>query len=283
MWRGGLGAAYLFPPLSSGGASIASPCSVSTSRSSNRTYGFPASGSPTAVAFRRTPPTLSRRLHLKAKLVPGSPGLSLEGIGLRHSPDLCSLPKRVRSQAPFLRRHYPASRVLRACPPPHTARPGPRGLPVGEPPPPLGFPVLRRISLYTCRRHYPGGIVGCSRCSLPQRQRPSPKSRRGRLTALPFSRPAQRSRTLRPAYSPSRLATLYTRGFEDFVTYVPTPVASDWSNSCRVGLAPTEDPRLFTAHWIHYGLICCPVLLVPGFPENLLPDSAGYPFSLGAG
>ena len=53
---GGLGAAYLFPPLSSGGASIASPCSVSTSRSSNRTCGFPASGSPTAVAFRHTYP-----------------------------------------------------------------------------------------------------------------------------------------------------------------------------------------------------------------------------------
>jgi len=44
-WRGGLGSAYLFPPLSSGGASIAGPCSVSTSRSSNRTCGFPASGS----------------------------------------------------------------------------------------------------------------------------------------------------------------------------------------------------------------------------------------------
>ena len=52
MWRGGLGAAYLFPPLSSGGASIASPCSVSTSRSSNRTCGFPASGSPTDGARR---------------------------------------------------------------------------------------------------------------------------------------------------------------------------------------------------------------------------------------
>ena len=32
MWRGGLGVAYLFPPLSSGGASIVVPCSVSTSR-----------------------------------------------------------------------------------------------------------------------------------------------------------------------------------------------------------------------------------------------------------
>ena len=204
MWRGGLGAAYLFPPLSSGGASIASPCSVFTSRPSNRTCGFPASGSPTAVAFRHTLPTLSRPLHLKAKLVPGSPGLSLEVIGLRHSPNLCSLPKRGRSQAPSLRRHYPASQVLRACPPPHTARPGPHGFSVGDTPPPLGLPVLRRSSLYTCRRHYPGlpaslgqagGTVGCAclraythrqaRCSLPQRRRPSPKfSRVGSRIAL---------------------------------------------------------------------------------------------------
>ena len=46
MWRGGVGAAYLFPALSFAGASLASPCSVSTSRSSNRTCRFPASGFP---------------------------------------------------------------------------------------------------------------------------------------------------------------------------------------------------------------------------------------------
>ena len=34
-WRGGVGWTYLFPPLSFGGASIAQPCCVSTSRSSN--------------------------------------------------------------------------------------------------------------------------------------------------------------------------------------------------------------------------------------------------------
>ena len=53
-WRGGLGEAYLLPALSSAGASIAPPCSVSTSRSSNRTCGSPASGSPSesqAFAF----------------------------------------------------------------------------------------------------------------------------------------------------------------------------------------------------------------------------------------
>ena len=43
-WRGGLGGAYLLPALSFAGASLAQPCSVSTSRSSNRTCRFPASG-----------------------------------------------------------------------------------------------------------------------------------------------------------------------------------------------------------------------------------------------
>jgi len=55
----------------------------------------------------------------------------------------------------------------------------PRGRPVGaSPPPPVGLPVLRRISLYACLRHYPGGTIGCSRCPLPQRRRPFPIVRR---------------------------------------------------------------------------------------------------------
>ena len=47
--RGGLGSAYLFPALSSAGASLASPCPVSTPRSSNRTGPFKASGSRTRL------------------------------------------------------------------------------------------------------------------------------------------------------------------------------------------------------------------------------------------
>jgi hypothetical protein len=45
MWRGGVGMAYLLPALSAAGASLARPCSVSTSRSSNRTGAFNSSGS----------------------------------------------------------------------------------------------------------------------------------------------------------------------------------------------------------------------------------------------
>ena len=45
MWRGGVGLVYLFPALSSAGASLTRPCSVSTSRLSNRTGAIHASGS----------------------------------------------------------------------------------------------------------------------------------------------------------------------------------------------------------------------------------------------
>ncbi len=38
--------------------------------------------------------------------------------------------------------------------------------------------------------------------------------------------------------------TLYTRGFSHFVTSMTAPVASGRSDSCRVGLAPTEERRL---------------------------------------
>src|SRR4051812_39465523 len=47
--RGGVGSAYLFPALSVAGASIASPCPVSSPRSSNRTGPFKASGSRTRL------------------------------------------------------------------------------------------------------------------------------------------------------------------------------------------------------------------------------------------
>ena len=49
----------------------------------------------------------------------------------------------------------------------------------------------------------------------------------GSAPALSFSRPAQRSLTFRPAYSPIRLATLFTGGFRDVVAFIPAPVATD--------------------------------------------------------
>ena len=43
-------------------------------------------------------------------------------------------------------------------------------------------------------------------------------------------------------------ATLSIEGFDGFVTSTAAPIATGWSDSCRVGVAPTENARLFTAH-----------------------------------
>ena len=42
--------------------------------------------------------------------------------------------------------------------------------------------------------------------------------------------------------------TLYTEGFSHFVTSMTAPIATGWSESCRVGFAPTGRPCLRTAH-----------------------------------
>jgi hypothetical protein len=42
--------------------------------------------------------------------------------------------------------------------------------------------------------------------------------------------------------------TLYTRGFSRFVTSTTAPVATGWSNSCRVGSRPRRDRAFFQAH-----------------------------------
>lgn len=70
----------------------------------------------------------------------------------------------------------------------------------------------------------------------------------GSACASPFSGPAQRSLTLWPAGSPSHQVTLYTEGFNRFVTSTFASIATDWNDSCRVGFAPTEEPCLCTAH-----------------------------------
>ena len=101
---------------------------------------------------------LSDERHPQAHVLQTSPGrqapsgnawsYKLGGTRLTPLSDPCFLPPRVRSQAPSLHWHYPASTVLRACPPPHTAQSGPRGLPVGGfYPPQWGLPVLHTSPL----------------------------------------------------------------------------------------------------------------------------------------
>src|SRR5450631_621832 len=91
-----------------------------------------------------------------------------------------------KSQAPFLHRHYPASTVVRACPPPHTTEPAPHGVLVeSHDLSPLGLPVFRRFPL------------PCMPTPLPRRNRPMlslswraatafPTNQTGRLPQFPF-------------------------------------------------------------------------------------------------
>ena len=153
------------------------PYPVSTSRSSNRTGGFPASGSPTGFANQHT----DRSALSFAGSHSSFRGRRILGGGCRqhgHSPDSWPLPQRTRSQAPSLHRRYPASTVLWACPTPQAARPVPRGRPVGSHAfHRLGSPVLRRFSV---GRHAVASTPVATRWGLNllprirSRRRPSP-------------------------------------------------------------------------------------------------------------
>ena len=112
---------------------------------------------------------------------------------------------------------------------------------------PRGFPCCTQPLFRTCRRHYPGGTVGCVRRSLPQRRRPSPNLRRVGFRIALFE--ACSAFTARwPVRSLSPLRTLFFRSFDRFVTSTAVPIATGWNDFCRVGFAPTQVVHLCTAH-----------------------------------
>ncbi len=76
MWRGGLGSAYLLPALSLAGASIASPCSVSTSGSRRKVHDV-AHARLRVRLVRQTKPSTSCREASGNRLAPGHTNLCL--------------------------------------------------------------------------------------------------------------------------------------------------------------------------------------------------------------
>jgi hypothetical protein len=136
---------------------------VSCSRSSNRTGRFPASGSRKRLTMFRVTPSATPEHNLGW----------LDSSSMPHVLRRCLRPS--LTEAPSLRRSYPASSVIRTSPPPHTARPGSRELPVDpDRDPRWGFPCGVWSPMRTCRRPYPGRCNGaCSLVALHCR-RPSP-------------------------------------------------------------------------------------------------------------
>ena len=133
------------------------------------------------------------------------------------------------TEVPSLRRSYPASSVLRTSPPPHTARPVSRELPVDRyHDHRWGFPCCVWSPMRTCHRHYPGRFHGaCSLVSL-HRLRPSLcNSQVGSCNC--FFEACSAFTHVMPARSPSRQATLSIEGSDSFVASAAASIATGWS------------------------------------------------------
>ena len=100
-----------------------------------------------------------------------------------------------------------------------------------------------------------GGVRGRPTSQTSNSTPQSSKSTHRFLGGTEFSRRAQRSLILRPGYSPTSFRGLYIKDFNGFVTATAAPIATGWSDSCRVGLTPTEDRRLVTAYGTPYLII----------------------------
>jgi hypothetical protein len=113
-----------------------------------------------------------------------------------------------------------------------------------------GFPCFDDFLFHACRRHYPGGIVGCCRY-LAQRQRPSLKTRQVGFRNFLFE--AGHRPQGGPAFThvpacmvaKSPKVTRYTRELQR----ITLPPASPWLLPAerpmgRMGFAPTGDRRL---------------------------------------
>jgi hypothetical protein len=81
----------------------------------------------------------------------------------------------------------------------------------------------------TCHRYYPGKFNGACSLVYLHRLRPSPCNSQVGSPAIVFSGPAQRSLTLRPARSRSRLATLSIESSDSFVASAAVSIATGWS------------------------------------------------------
>src|SRR5262249_43203165 len=98
-----------------------------------------------------------------------------------------------------------------------------------------------------CRRHYPGGTVGCICRPLPQRWQPSLYSRQVGFRIQPFEACSAFTHYGLHARRVTKM-TRYIVGFDALVISFIATIATGWSDLCRVGLTPTERPCLRPAH-----------------------------------
>jgi hypothetical protein len=116
-----------------------------------------------------------------------------------------------------------------------------RGSPVGRRRPPLRTSRVAH-SLYTRVPPSLSRRTDRLRSSLASPAIPAfPRAPAGSASASSFSGPAQRSLLVAAhLFAESLMVTLYFEGSGRFVTSTTAPMATGWSDSCRVGLSPTH-------------------------------------------
>ena len=159
----------------------------------------------------------------------------IAGTRHRHSRKPSSFRHRSSPEAPSLHRHYPASSLLRASPPPRPARPAPRGGPVRACHAADGASRVASIPLlHACRRHYPGGTGRCPRRSLPGRWQPSPNRRRVGFRVSCFEACAAFTRVAACMLAEPPTATLLIGVLQTMsLPPSPAPTATGWSDIRR--------------------------------------------------
>ena len=151
-----------------------------------------------------------------------------------------------RTKAPSLCRHYPASSVLRASPPPCRPDPALAGCRLARATPPDRASRVASIPLFhACCRHYPGGTCRCVCRSLPDKYQPFPISRRvgfriARFGACSAFTGVAARMVAKPPLAARCIGVLQTMSLPPS----SAPTATGWSDSCRTGFAPAEEWRL---------------------------------------
>src|ERR1700731_1279779 len=93
----------------------------------------------------------------------------------------------------------------------------------------LGLPVLRTLSLCTCRRQYPGVATGRTLRSTHPTVSAFPDMAVGSAYTSSFSRLARRSlRVAACTLALSPIRDTLIEGFSHFVTSMTAPIASGW-------------------------------------------------------
>jgi hypothetical protein len=159
------------------------------------------------------------------------------------------------TKAPSLRRHCPASSVLRAHPPPQPGRPVPRGRPVGRPTPATAG--ASRVALRSPHTNMPSPLPRQDRRSLRnrslglRRRRPSPCVRRVGSRVKCFEACSAFTHVTACSLARSPCDPLPRR--LQPVRYLPdcSRCYRVERSSSRAGLAPAENRRLCTAHGRH--------------------------------